>query len=162
LLVETADGRAIAANAGGLARFLAQQRGLQLIFLNACATEGQVMDLLDVGVPAVIATDQAVEDATATAFAARFYKGLVGSPPIVLFYGQSGVGKSSLLAAGLLPRLEASHSVRYTRRDQARGLPGTLAAALKSSPGDDLSAVWRTSDAEASRMFLAKWVTIHG
>ena len=53
-----------------------------------------------------------------------------GSPPIVLFYGQSGVGKSSLLAAGLLPRLEGSHAVRYARRDQAAGLLGTLAAAL--------------------------------
>ena len=45
-----------------------------------------------------------------------------GSPPIILFYGQSGVGKSSLLAAGLLPRLEESHAVRYARRDQALGL----------------------------------------
>ena len=36
--------------------------------------------------------------------------------PIVLLYGQSGVGKSSLLAAGLLPRLDANHAVRYARR----------------------------------------------
>lgn len=50
--------------------------------------------------------------------------------PAILLYGQSGVGKSSLLDAGLLPRLEHSHTVRYIRRDQAAGLLRTLAAAL--------------------------------
>ena len=43
--------------------------------------------------------------------------------PVILLYGQSGVGKSSLLAAGLLPRLKASpHTVRYVRRDPQMGL----------------------------------------
>jgi hypothetical protein len=37
LLLETAAGQPVAAHAGGLARFLAQQRGLQLVFLNGCA-----------------------------------------------------------------------------------------------------------------------------
>ena len=82
LLLETAEGTPAAADAGGLARFLAQQRGLQLVFLNGCSTEGQVSDLLDAGVRAVIATDQAVEDAMATAFAARFYRGLAGGATI--------------------------------------------------------------------------------
>ena len=41
--------------------------------------------------------------------------------PIVLYCGQSGVGKSSLLAAGLLPRLEQVQTVVYARRDQAIG-----------------------------------------
>ena len=50
--------------------------------------------------------------------------------PIVLLYGQSGVGKSSLLDAGLLPRLEKSHQVVYIRRDQDQGLLGTLQEAL--------------------------------
>src|SRR5437667_146371 len=31
--------------------------------------------------------------------------------PVLLFYGQSGVGKSSVLDAGLLPRLEQVHEV---------------------------------------------------
>ncbi len=38
LLLETAAGAPAAANAGGLARFLAQQRGLLLVFLNGCPT----------------------------------------------------------------------------------------------------------------------------
>jgi hypothetical protein len=267
LLVETADGKPAAADAGGLSKFLAQQRGLQLVFLNGCSTDGQVSDLLDVGVLAVIATSQAVEDTMATAFAARFYQGLAGgaaigtafeqakaamqmqggavfrhlgaadkeegdgsripwrlhyragaeavagwslpqaagdllfglpplpsldlpdkpyryldwyrredaeiffgrgretrdlydrlaatdSPPIVLFYGQSGVGKSSLLAAGLLPRLDGSHEVRNVRRDRTRGLMGTLAAALGSAVGDDLPAAWRAVEAQTGKPLL--------
>jgi WD40 repeat protein len=39
-----------------------------------------------------------------------------GSPPILLFYGQSGAGKSSLLNAGLLPRLKNRCAVEYRRR----------------------------------------------
>jgi len=77
-----------------------------------------------------------------------------GSPPIILFYGQSGVGKSSLLAAGLLPRLEDSHAVRYARRDQALGLAGTLAVALEADPGADLAAAWRTAEAQGGRPLL--------
>ena len=72
----------------------------------------------------------------------------------MLFYGQSGVGKSSLLAAGLLPRLEDSHAVRYARRDQAAGLLGTLAAALGAAPDADLSAAWRALEALTGRPLL--------
>ena len=50
--------------------------------------------------------------------------------PIILFYGQSGVGKSSVLVAGLRPRLEASYDFCYRRRDQKRGLLQTLRSAL--------------------------------
>jgi CHAT domain-containing protein len=64
--------------------------------------------------------------------------------PIILLYGQAGVGKSSLLAAGLLPRLERDHAIRYTRRDQALGLLGTLQEAVADG-GDtgDLAAAWQ-------------------
>lgn len=50
--------------------------------------------------------------------------------PVVLLSGQSGVGKSSLLEAGLLPRLEGRYSVLYQRRNPSTGLLGTLYAAL--------------------------------
>ena len=40
------------------------------------------------------------------------------SSPLILLYGQSGVGKSSLLDAGVNPRLEETHIVWYMRRDQ--------------------------------------------
>lgn len=75
--------------------------------------------------------------------------------PIVLLYGQSGVGKSSLLAAGLLPRLEKSHEVRYTRRDLAQGLLGTLVAALGAPPGADLATAWRDLEIDTGKPLLA-------
>ncbi|TAH20376.1 MAG: CHAT domain-containing protein [Cytophagales bacterium] len=52
------------------------------------------------------------------------------SAPIILLYGQSGVGKSSLLDAGVLPRLEQVAKVVYIRRNQEKGLLGTLKDAL--------------------------------
>lgn len=68
--------------------------------------------------------------------------------PIVLLYGQSGVGKSSLLAAGLLPRLQSKHTVDYARRDQTLGLLGTLQAMLqcKAPDCDDLTMAWHSAE----------------
>src|SRR5271166_655201 len=69
--------------------------------------------------------------------------------PVILYYGPTGVGKSSVLDAGLVPRLEHSHEVRYLRRDPDRGLLGTLRCGL--APGDqgtnpgpslDLARLW--------------------
>ena len=74
--------------------------------------------------------------------------------PIILFYGQSGVGKSSVLAAGLLPRLEGSHLVHYCRRNQSRGLAGTLADALAAADAGDLAAAWRRAETEAGKPLL--------
>ena len=262
LLLESATGYAAVAGAGGLATFLSQQTGLQLVFLNGCSTQAQVQGLLNVGIPVVIATSQAIDDQTATEFADQFYRGLatgaklqsafkeaegavdaadrgkprgalyrlndpvedrwpwalhvregadialdwnlpeaVGNPlfdlpalpekylrnlpenpfrglywftidhagvffgrgyqirelyqritaphtsPILLFYGQSGIGKSSLLAAGLLPRLERSHTVYYLRRDQQKGLLSTLQTALVTDAEEpDLAKAWLATE----------------
>jgi len=280
LLLETAEGKSAAADAGGMAAFLGRQRGLQLVFLNGCSTQPQVQGLLDAGIGAVIATAQAIDDTVATDFAVRFYKGLAGgaavqtafheaeaacqtagggqprsvyvkkvistsakravadrwpwaltprpgaelvlqwnlpdavndplfglpplppddlpatpfrnilwfrredapiffgrgydirelyqrvtaadAAPIVLYYGQSGVGKSSLLAAGLLPRLEQMQTVVYARRDQVLGLMGALAAnvaadlprsseASRKESGADLLAAWRALETETGK-----------
>ncbi|MDX1522572.1 MAG: AAA family ATPase, partial [Anaerolineae bacterium] len=247
LLLESEDGTA-AADAGGLATFLGQQTGLQLVFLNGCSTRRQVEGLVAANVPAVISTSQAIDDTVAMDFASRFYHGLAngaeldtayaeaeaailsdrgsgttrglyygeaedvdehwpwglypkeglgltakwnlpdavndplfGLPtpphrplplqpflglsyfrekqaeiffgrgwqirnlfqlitdpelstnPIILLYGQSGVGKSSLLAAGMLPRLKQVAEVRYVRREEANN---DLTAALAQALGD--------------------------
>ncbi len=248
LQLETASGESTMAHAKGLAGFLAQQNGLELVFLNGCFTRGQVEELLQAGVTNVIATSRAIDDHVATDFAIRFYKGLAGdgsivkalneaesealtahgdrpralywsgakdpeisgfpwklypennpkaiswrlrtaaddplfglpplphldlpqSPylglerftrrhalvffgrghdirklydgltapegdPIILLYGQSGVGKSSLLDAGLLPRLETDHNVRYRPLNTDLGLLGTLAQMLGGEQRD--------------------------
>ena len=58
----------------------------------------------------------------------------------VLFYtGQSGVGKSSVLAAGLQPRIQHSHHVRYYRRSATSGLCECLAQAIGVRQGKQIS-----------------------
>ena len=74
-----------------------------------------------------------------------------GGEPVILFYGQAGVGKSSLLAAGLLPRLEGDHDVRYLRRDQAHGLAGDLWQALDAVDGTSLREAWLDLEAQTDK-----------
>lgn len=82
LILETCAGRTTAAHARGFAGFLGQQDGLALVFLNGCSTRGQVRGILDAGVPAVIATSQAIDDAVATDFSTDFYKNLASGATI--------------------------------------------------------------------------------
>jgi len=56
---------------------------------------------------------------------------ITGMQPIILFYGKAGVGKSSLLQAGLAPRIENDYTIKYIRRLPAKGLTGTLLQALQ-------------------------------
>jgi tetratricopeptide (TPR) repeat protein len=262
LLLETIGGRRQPTEAGPLAAFFKEQPGLKLVFLNACSTHRQAIALIDAGVPVVIATSRAVDDALAARFAGQFYAELAAGrgieaafaaagpatrlgaadlarhltpaadplaehgadglpwalyarpgaeadrewslpaaaddllfglpplppgdlpadpyrslqtytagehaeiffgrdretrdlyhtvtdpdgPPIVLLYGQSGVGKSSLLDAGLCPRLASGYEVRYRRR-RPDGLPATLHDAL----GDPSPDAWRAEEARAGR-----------
>ena len=66
----------VAANAAGLAQLLAGQPNLKLVFLNGCSTKAQVDLLLELGIPAVIATNVPVSDPGAKDFADIFYKSL--------------------------------------------------------------------------------------
>ena len=64
-------------------------------------------------------------------------------PRLIFYYGQTGVGKTSVLAAGLLPAAGGAFATRYCRRSGRAGLLGTLRAAL--APGAepfDLGAAW--------------------
>ena len=81
------------------------------------------------------------------------YDAIVGKdgPPIILYYGATGVGKSSVLHAGLVPRLEADHRVVYKRRNLERGLLGTLRDALGAGPEADIAACWRAHEQELGK-----------
>ncbi len=71
--------------------------------------------------------------------------------PIVLYYGATGAGKSSVLHAGLTPRLEAEYEVRYERRKQDRGLLATFREILGAGGNADLLACWRTREGESKK-----------
>ncbi len=64
------------ANVKGIAGLLGTQQKLKLVFLNGCATKGQVQLLLESGVPAVIATSSKIDDNQAQQFAQQFYQTL--------------------------------------------------------------------------------------
>jgi len=74
-------------------------------------------------------------------------------PPILLLYGASGVGKSSLLDAGLVPRMETGGDVvRYCRRDQQKGLSGSLRVALQlGGEQTTLDEGWRAEEARLGK-----------
>lgn len=77
LLLDSGTGGGVQiAHAEGFNTFLAQQKTLQLVFLNGCSTGDQAMGLRMAGIGAVIATSQEISDAIAQRFAIRFYKGL--------------------------------------------------------------------------------------
>ena len=77
LRLEDAD-----ANAKGIARLLAEQQNLKLVFLNGCSTRGQVETLFAAGVKAVVATSTPIADPKAKDFAVAFYDALANKRTI--------------------------------------------------------------------------------
>lgn len=76
LLLKNANGKSQKALADGFASFLADQKGLDLVFLNGCSTQKQADDLRSKNIPIVIGTSKPVKDKNASKLAARFYEGL--------------------------------------------------------------------------------------
>ncbi|MGH9604817.1 MAG: hypothetical protein ACRD3N_03860 [Terracidiphilus sp.] len=83
---------------------------------------------------------------------------------IVLFYSPSGAGKSSLLQAGLIPRLETGFEVWAPVRvnlapaDSGPGAPNRYARSCNLAWESQLLAEQRRPDAELSSMTLAQYV----
>lgn len=69
--------------------------------------------------------------------------------PCILFCGQSGVGKSSLLEAGLFPRLEENYDIKYIRRDPQVGLLRHLQNMLGAET--DLLQHWKQKENQSSK-----------
>jgi WD40 repeat protein len=89
LLLESSSAGGAPAHAAGLATFLGQRRGLQLVFLNGCSTRAQAAALLEAGVASVITTARAIEDGVAREFAAAFYTELAAGLPLRAAYEAS-------------------------------------------------------------------------
>lgn len=105
LLLESETGQAAGAQAAGLAAFLGQQRGLQLVFLNGCSTRKQTQGLLDANVSAVISTSRAIDDAVATEFSRVFYQGLAGGATLRAAFCDA--------EAAVLTQKGGNHRLRY-------------------------------------------------
>jgi WD40 repeat protein len=96
LLLESNLAGGAAANGAGLATFLGQRQGLQLVFLNGCSTRAQAARLLEAGIASVITTSRAIEDTVAREFAAAFYTELASGAPLCAAYEAS---RGRMLAA---------------------------------------------------------------
>ncbi|NND08978.1 MAG: CHAT domain-containing protein [Saprospiraceae bacterium] len=103
-----------AGHAEGLAQLMGQQPNLKLVFLNGCASKGQVQCLFDAGVPAVIATSVKVQDSWALNFARYFYKGLSNGRTI---------GQAFRHAQAYLKTIPGSISANYLYELPAWGKP---------------------------------------
>lgn len=96
--------------AGGVAAMLGRCSHLKVVVLNGCSTAGQVHQLLQSGVPVVVATSAPVGDAKATVFSKAFFRSLSRQSDSILdafnkamsevkFYGK--VNYNDLEARGL-------------------------------------------------------------
>ena len=74
---------------------------LKLVVLNGCSTAGQVRALLDVGVPAVVATYAPVKDKSATEFSKRFYRELCENQLTIKAAFEKALGAAQTVAGNL-------------------------------------------------------------
>lgn len=148
LLLESASGGVHRIGAKGLASFLGQQQGLQLVFLNGCSTERQAEDLLAAGVGCVIATTQAIDDAVATDFSARFYKGIVTGAPLQAAYSEA-VGAAQAFSGGSIDRL----LVPLEGEEEVPHETGRWPWLLKLRPGAERVAQWSLPEAAGDPLF---------
>ncbi|MEZ4471574.1 MAG: CHAT domain-containing protein [bacterium] len=123
------EGEGASAHAGGLARMLALQPGLRLVVLNGCSTGPQVQRLLDLGVPAVIATSRAIDDAVATRFAASLYSRLAAGETLADAFAATEA--AILMEFGEGPTLfrDQERSLRPQANVGTRGFPWALSTA---------------------------------
>ncbi len=148
LLLESSTGGVHRVGAKGLASFLGQQQGLQLVFLNGCSTERQAEDLLNAGVGCVIATTQAIDDGVATDFSARFYKGIVTGAPLQSAYSEA-VGSAQAASGGSIDRL----LVPVDGQEEVAHDAGRWPWLLKFKPGAERVAQWSLPEAAGDPLF---------
>lgn len=111
-------------NAKGLGALLGEQKNLKLVFLNGCSSKGQIDELFEQGVKAVIATSVPIEDSKAVEFAEQFYEALAY---------RRNIGHAFKLAAAFMKsRYEDGPEIQYrainfkSKQEQSEELPWGL------------------------------------
>lgn len=100
-------------NAAGIAHQLSYQKNLKLVFLNGCSTKRQVKLLLDLGIPAVIATDSNIEDELAKDFSSQFYSAIIAGYTIKEAFESAAA--LVLARTNELPRIYRAAELRETK-----------------------------------------------
>lgn len=100
-----------ASNAESLAKLLTTFSGVELVFLNGCATRDQAILFHQQGVRHVIVTNQKINDDTAVEFAFRFYQALAKGTDVVESYDYA---KNALLA-GMKKTKVSKNGFLFTR-----------------------------------------------
>jgi hypothetical protein len=116
------------------------EQTIKLVFLNGCATAGQVEALQRAGVPAVIATAQPVFDEVAAQFSKEFYKQLTNLKTVLQAFQ---FAKGALRFEGEPDDLLVlGHYRGYVGEDKAES-NSLLPWGLYSLPEDDSGVHWR-------------------
>ena len=140
LLLESAAGTPEPADADGLAKLLGLMENLQLVFLNGCATRGQVEQLLACGVRAVIATSVPINDLMATEFAEQFYRALARNASIEIAFGSA----SAAIATRYADKAPAIANVRggFVAAESEADSPAAIWG-LYVAPGGEAVLNWK-------------------
>ncbi len=139
LILETREGYPATVNAKSLADFLGQQRGLRLVFLNACSNQAHVQGLLAAGVDAVIATTQDIYDNIAAEFASHFYQALAAGKTSRTPLAQQRQPLAWSMA--MIPR-----NVRYVAPDDSSVKNVEMPWIIKYQDDDSDTAHWKLPD----------------
>jgi hypothetical protein len=89
LLLSSKGGALESVHGNSLAEFLRTQKGLELVFLNGCSSQGNAQALLGANVKNVIATSRAINDEAARDFAAKFYAAFASGATVGVAYDEA-------------------------------------------------------------------------
>ncbi len=156
LLLEDQD-----ANAEGIAALLRECPEIKLVILNGCSTKGQVTQLLDSGVPIVIATSSPVEDKAATRFSIGFFKSFVERSNTIGKAFDDGIAAAQVVAN---KRIAVSRGRAINQLDDQ-----TPPWGISYLPQNEIYLDWRLGEAEqpeegfeVNKLLLeASWQAIH-
>lgn len=129
--------------AEGFAAFLGEQPGLQLVFLNGCATAGQAAGLQENGVPAVIVTQSQIEDAAACELSVLFYRAM----------GAGATLRSAFTEAEAGVRMQLSNQLWRTLASRKGKADADMPWQFICRPGDKESGRWNLPDAVSRPLY---------